>query len=105
MRHAVEVSGGVGSSARTRTWNSSTDELTAEPQFLPDPLPAPAAFQLSLPLHGLTPGLKLLLVHQSPGPRMTLGVKSAVIVGVVVLTESSAHITALPNIDLSLRIN
>jgi len=95
----------VGSSARTRTWNSSADELTARVKVLPDPNPAPIAFQFSLTAHGLTPGLKLLLIHQPPWPWMTLGVKSATIVGIVVLTETAAEVAGLSNVNLFLGIN
>jgi hypothetical protein len=94
-----------GSSARTRTWNSSADELTARVKVLPDPIPAPAAFQFSLTAHGLTAGLKLLLIHQLPRPRVTLGVKSPAIVGIVVFGETAAGVAALSNVNLSPRIN
>jgi len=93
------------SSARTRTWNSSADELTALQNVLSDPFPSPAAFQFAFPPHRLSAGLKLLLMRQPPRARMTLGVKSAAVFRVVVLSKTVREIIGLPDVDLPLRVH
>jgi len=91
----------TGSSARTRTWNSSVDELTAEPEALADPIPASTTLEFPLPPHRFPPGLKPFLIRQPPGPGVTLGVERATIIRVVVLAETPGQVPALPKINLS----
>jgi hypothetical protein len=94
----------IGSSARTRTWNSSADELTADPHEASDPSSAAARLQFPFSSHGVPPRRKLLLVNKLPRTRVTFGVEGAAIFGIVVLEEPASEVARLPYVDFVLRI-
>jgi hypothetical protein len=99
-----ELREGFGSSARTRTWNSSADELTAERNLLPNPVPTSAALQFPFPLHRLSPASIPLLMHHLPGAGVTLRVQRATILRVIVLLQTPFEILRVTDVNLPLRV-
>ena len=95
---------GFGSSARTRTWNSSADELTAERKLFPDPVSTSPALQFPFPAHRFTASSKRLLMHQPPGARVPFRVQSAAILRAVVLGQTTDEIIGVAHVNLALRV-